>query len=80
LDTLRQAVIDALSADFAQAEIETNAGNGKVLAYLGAHAEIHGQFYADNRVRVRCSLPRHLLYHIQGPDVQIRFVDGPPAR
>jgi GTP-binding protein HflX len=76
LDTLRDAVIGALSADFAQAEIETNAGNGKVLAYLGAHAEIHGQAYEDNRVRIRCSLPRHLLYHIEGPDVEIRFLDG----
>jgi GTPase len=76
LDSLRDAVIEALGADFALAEIETDAGNGKVLAYLGAHAEIHGQTYLDSRVRVRCGLPRHLLYHIQGPGVEIHFVDG----
>ena len=25
---------------------------------------------------VDCSLPRHLLHHIQGPDVEVRFVDN----
>jgi GTP-binding protein HflX len=77
LDTLQDAVIEALSADFADAEVETDAGNGKVLAYLGAHAEIYRQHYQDNRVVIRCLLPRHLLHHIQGPDVQVRFLgDG----
>jgi GTP-binding protein HflX len=73
LDELREAVIEALSADFAEAEIETNAANGRVLAYLGAHAEVHRQEFRDGRVVVRCHLPRHLLHHIQGPDVEVRF-------
>jgi GTP-binding protein HflX len=72
---LQDAVIAALSADFAEAEIETGAGNGKVLAYLSAHAEIYLQQYHDDRVTVRCHLPRHLLHHIQGPDVQVRFLE-----
>ena len=66
--------MEALSADFADAEIETHAGNGRVLAYLGAHAEIYRQQFVDNRVLIRCFLPRHLLHHIQGPDVQVRFL------
>jgi GTP-binding protein HflX len=73
LEELRAAVIEALSADFADAEVETGAGNGKVIAYLGAHAEICQQEYRDERVLIRCYLPRHLLHHIQGPDVVIRF-------
>ncbi|MBL8794361.1 MAG: GTPase HflX [Planctomycetia bacterium] len=76
LDDLSEAVIAALSADFTDAEIETHAGNGKLLAYLGAHAQISRQEFQDNRVVVRCLLPRHLLHHIQGPDVQIKFLDG----
>jgi GTP-binding protein HflX len=76
LDSLRDAVIEALTADFAEAEIEMDAGNGRVLAYLGAHAEIYRQEFVDNRVTIRCSLPRHLLYHIQVPDVHVRFVGG----
>jgi GTPase len=76
LDNLREAVMEALSADFADAEIETDAGNGRVLAYLGAHAEICRQQYQDNRVKIRCFLPRHLLHHIQAPDVQVRFLSA----
>jgi GTP-binding protein HflX len=74
LDDLREAVIRALGSDFADAEIETDAGNGRVLAYLGAHAEIYRQQYNDGRVLIRCSLPRHLLHHIRMPDVHVRFI------
>jgi GTP-binding protein HflX len=76
LDELQEAVVEMLSADFADAAIETDAGNGKVLAYLAAHAEIYRQEFHDNRVHIRCYLPRQLLHHIQGPDVQVRFLDG----
>jgi len=74
LDDLREAVMEAISEDFADAQIETSSGNGRVLAYLGAHAEIYRQEYVDNRVRIWCWLPRHLLHHIQAPDVQVRFL------
>jgi GTP-binding protein HflX len=74
LDALRDAVIEMLSADFADAAIETDAGNGRVLAYLAAHAEIYRQEYHDGRVLVHCYLPKHLLHHIQGPDVSVRFL------
>ena len=74
LDELREAVMSTLSADFADAVIETDAGNGRVLAYLAAHAEVHRQTYTANRVSVHCHLPRHLLHHIQGPGVEVRFV------
>jgi GTP-binding protein HflX len=80
LDDLRDAVIEALSAEFADTEIEAEAGNGRLLAYLGAHAEIYRQQFADDRVTIRCYLPRHLVHHIQAPDVQIRFLrNGQPA-
>ena len=71
LDELRDAVIEVLGADFADAEIDVDAGNGRVLAYLTAHAEIYRQEFHDNRVIIRCHLPRHLLHHIQGPDVSV---------
>jgi GTP-binding protein HflX len=75
LPALADAVIEALAADFAEAEIETSAGNGKLLAYLSAHAEVYRQQYDDNRVTIYCYLPRHLLHHIQGPDVSVRFLN-----
>jgi hypothetical protein len=40
---LEDAVISALSADFTPAEVVTPAANGKVLAFLNAHAEIYRQ-------------------------------------
>jgi GTP-binding protein HflX len=74
LDALREAVIEALSADFADAEIETDAGNGRVLAYLAAHSEIYRQEFRNGEAVIRCYLPKHLLHHIQGPDVKVRFL------
>jgi GTP-binding protein HflX len=74
LNELSAAVISALSADFAEAEIVTDISNGRVLAFLNAHAEICRQEYHDSRVTITCHLPRQLLHHIQGPDVQVRFV------
>jgi GTP-binding protein HflX len=74
LDELRDAVIEMISADFADAEIETSAANGKVLSYLAAHAEIYRQQFDGDRVTLRCFLPKHLLHHIQGPDVNVRFL------
>jgi GTP-binding protein HflX len=76
LNELAEAVIEELGADFAHAEVETAAGNGKVLSYLGAHAEIYKQEFQDNRVVVHCWLPKQLLHHIQGKDVNVRFLNG----
>jgi len=80
LDTLRDAVIEALAADFAHAEVQTGAANGRLLAYLGAHAEVYRQQFEGDRVTIRCYLPRHLVHHIQAPDVSIRYLqNGQPA-
>jgi GTP-binding protein HflX len=76
LDELCESVIGALSADFADSEIITGIANGKVLAYLNAHAEIYRQEYHDDKVVIHCYLPRHLLHHIQGPDVQVQLRQG----
>ncbi len=76
IEALQEAVIEALSADFEEAEIVTAAGNGKVLAFLNAHAEVYRQEFrdAENEVVTRCHLPKHLLHHIAGPDVRVRFL------
>jgi GTP-binding protein HflX len=80
LDALHESVIEVLSQDFADAEVETDAGNGRVLAYLAAHADIYRQEYRDDRVLIRCYLPRHLLHHIQGPGIAVRFADAAVSR
>ncbi len=77
LDTLCESVIERLSADFANVQVDMDAANGRVQAYLGAHAEIYRQTYHDNRVTLYCYLPRHLVRHIQEPGVEIRPLDEP---
>lgn len=76
IDQLEEAVMQALAADFAEAEVVTGAGNGRVLAFLNAHAEIYRQEFRDeaNEVVIRCHLPRHLLHHIAGPTVTVRYL------
>jgi GTPase len=71
LDRLQDAVIEMLSADFTNVAVDVSAANGKVIAYLQAHAEVYRQEFHDNRVRLLCYLPKHLVHHIQEPDVKI---------
>ncbi len=75
LDSLRDAVIAALTADFVEADVTTGMANGKVLAYLNAHAEIFRQEYRDSQVTIRCRLPKYLLHHIEGYGVVVRMLD-----
>jgi len=71
IDSLEDAVIEMLSAEFLQVSIDVDAGNGRVLAYLAAHADIYRQEFHDNRVHMEASLPRYLLRHIQEPGVVV---------
>ncbi|MCS6977627.1 MAG: GTPase HflX [Gemmatales bacterium] len=73
LGQLAETVAATLSADFVEAEIETSAANGKVVAYLHSHADVLSKEYLDSRVVIRCLLPRHLLHHVQGPEVTVRL-------
>jgi GTP-binding protein HflX len=77
LDALADAVIEMISADFANTAVDVDAGNGRVLAYLAAHAEVYRQEFHDNRVTLYCYVPRHLVRHIQEPDVHIRVLEEP---
>ena len=72
LDDLREAVMEALTADFIDAEVRMDASHGKVLAYLSAHAEIYHQEFRENRVSIRCRIPRQLLHHIAVDGVEVK--------
>ncbi len=77
LDELRDAVIEMISADFAQVSIDVDAGNGRVLAYLAQHADIYRQEFHDNRIKMYGSMPKHLVRHIQEADVVIEELGKP---
>jgi len=78
IDDLCQAVVALLRADFARALVETAPSNGRVLAYLSAHADIEQQEYHEDKVLLRCSLPRYLFHHIEEAGVKITFLDDYP--
>jgi len=75
IDELRESVVGMLSSRFLRVRIDVDAGNGKILAYLAAHAEILRQEFIEDRVRLEVSLPRHLLHHIETPGVTIERLD-----
>lgn len=72
IDRLEDAVIEMLSASFSNVLVDIPAANGRVLAYLGAHAEIYRQEFQGDRVHIYCHLPRHLVRHIREPDVNLK--------
>ena len=40
---------------------------------------VRGQEFDVNRIRLHCYLPKHLVHHIQEPDVRITTVVQPNA-
>ncbi len=77
IEELTETVIEALTADFIDAEIRTDMTHGKILAYLNLHAEIYYQVYQENEVVMRCRLPRHLLHHVAIPGVTVHELNSP---
>jgi GTPase len=73
LDGLEAAVRDALGQRALEAEVEIGVANGRILAYLAQHAQIHDRTYDDdNRVRVHCRLPRHCLEFLSENGIDVR--------
>lgn len=68
LDRLAEAVSEALSCHFQEVDIETSAGNGKLLAYLSRYAEVLSRTFTDDRVSVHCRIPQEHLGRIKGEE------------
>lgn len=73
---LKDAVIKLLSSHFIPVEVTLDAGNGKVLAYLNAQAEIFRQEYRGSQVVVQCYIAKGLLHHVQVPGVELRHLNA----
>lgn len=73
IDQLTEAVVTMITRDFVEVDIAADAGNGKLLSYLSAHAEVYRQEFRDDRVYIRCRLPRFLIHHVvaDGGDLQM---------
>jgi GTP-binding protein HflX len=76
LGQLAQVVSDALTRTFRDVEIETDVGNGRLMAYLAAHGEVVSRHYVDNRVILHCRIPPSVLGRLHDPAAVIRVRDG----
>ncbi len=72
LDELQRAVSEFVRNESLEAEIETGAGDGRVLAYLAQHALVSSQTYDDDRVLLHCRLPRHCVDFLTEHGVSVR--------
>jgi GTP-binding protein HflX len=72
IDELEAAVREALSPRALEAEVETGVANGRILAYLAQHAEIHDRTYDADRVRLHCNLPKRCLDFLFENGVAVR--------
>jgi GTP-binding protein HflX len=72
IDQLEAAVRAALFERALEAEVETGVANGRILAYLAQHAQIHDRTYNDDRVRLRCHLPRRCLDFLFENGIDVR--------
>ncbi len=75
LDRLCEVVGGRLADGYVDAEIETSAGNGKLLAYLAEHAEVKDRQYTDSRVTVSCRIPRTFVGGVTGEDTTVTLHD-----
>jgi len=76
LDQLGRIVAERLGDGYVDATLETNVGNGRLLSYLAAHAEVVSKDYADSRVTLQCRIPRRFLNSLPAEDMQVHLTNG----
>jgi GTPase len=76
LDRLGDAVAARLADGYVDIEVETGAGNGKLLAYLADHAEIKSREYTDSRVTLFCRVPKGLADRLHDDDTVVTVRNG----
>jgi GTP-binding protein HflX len=76
LDKLAALVAERLANGFVEVEIETSAGNGRLLAFLAEHATVESREYVDSTVTLSCRIPRQFLHRIPSEGVSIRERNG----
>ena len=79
LAELAQAVSNALGRGFRDVDVETDPGNGRLLAWLGRHGEVLSRRFSDDRVVVHCRVPAALLGRIPEGEATVRPHAHPDA-
>jgi len=72
LPDLARAVSDCLGKGFRDIDVETDPGNGRLLAWLGKYGEVLSRRFTDDRVVVHCRIPASLLGRITDDEATVR--------
>jgi GTP-binding protein HflX len=64
LPLLARTVSESLGHGFRDIDVQTDPGNGRLLAWLGAHGEVLSRHFTADRVTVHCRLPQAFLGRI----------------
>ncbi len=64
LGELERATTACLSRGFRDVDIQTDPGNGRLLAWLNAHGEVLSRNFVEDRVTVHCRIPAAMLGRI----------------
>ncbi|MCE9632186.1 MAG: GTPase HflX [Planctomycetia bacterium] len=72
LAALAQATSDCLGRGFRDVDVETDPGNGRLLAWLGRHGEVLSRRFTDDRVVVHCRIPAALLGRIGSDEAVVQ--------
>ena len=78
LDRLAEAVAARLANGYADVEIETGAGNGRLFAYLAERAEIKSREYFDSRVKLVCRMPKVIAERLNEDGTIVTLQNGSP--
>lgn len=68
LSRLASRVSEALSTDFLDLEVEFEASNGRMLAYLSEFGEVLSRTFAENRVTVHCRISQKYIGRLREDD------------
>ena len=75
---LEQATTACLGRGFRDVDVQTDPGNGRLLAWLSAHGEVLSRHFVDDRVTIHCRIPAALLGRIP-PAEAVVLPHAPPA-
>jgi GTP-binding protein HflX len=76
LDRLKTAIAQRLAGGYVDAQIETDIGNGRLMAYLAGHAEVTSTEYGESRVTLNCRIPRVFVGKLADDDTSVRIQDA----
>ncbi len=78
LQAIARAVSDCLGSAFRNVDVETDPGNGRLLAWLGRHGEVLSRNFTADRVRVHCRIPAALVGRIDPAEATVIAHAEPP--